>query len=128
MPEPNSQHSKSVLVCGSRAWGWFNYSIIRERLAELVAEHGTFEVIHGGARGADMMAGTAARDLGLPIRCFEADWKKHGKAAGPIRNRQMLDEAPDLVVAFHIRGSSGTQDTIDEAKRRGIPVEVHSHG
>jgi hypothetical protein len=40
----------------------------------------------------------------------------------------MLDLAPGLVIAFHADGSRGTQDTIDEARRRGIPVEVHTYG
>lgn len=41
------------------------------------------------------------------------------------RNLAMLDEKPDLVIAFQINGSAGTQHTIDQARKRGIPVEVH---
>ena len=86
-------------------------------------------VIEGDAKGADKIAGQAARELGIPVQIFPANWARFGAAAGPIRNRQMLDEKPDLVVAFHdhISESRGTADTIKEAKRRGIPVELIGH-
>lgn len=84
-------------------------------------------VIHGGARGADMQAGVYARALGFDEKVFPADWRGKGKAAGIIRNLQMLDECPDLVLAFQRSGSTGTQHTINEARKRGIPVEVVSH-
>jgi hypothetical protein len=90
-------------------------------------------VIHGAAsrkprgveRSADMLADRAARELGFTVEPHPADWKRHGKAAGPIRNLAMLDTKPDLVLAFQRDGSRGTQHTIDEARKRGIPVEVH---
>lgn len=53
---------------------------------------------------------------------YEADWKKHGKAAGPIRNRRMLT-APggtDLLIAFP--GGAGTADCVRQARELGIPV------
>lgn len=112
-----------VLVCGSRDWPALDKRRIFARLAEL--GHGT-EVIHGGAPGADSFADFWCRQLGIPVREFKAQWKLFGRKAGPIRNRQMLDEAPDLVIAFQKDSSTGTQDTIDEARRRGIPVEVHT--
>ena len=55
---------------------------------------------------------------------FPADWDTYGKQAGFIRNIQMLDEKPDLVIAFQKNASRGTQHTINEARKRGIPVEV----
>ncbi len=112
-----------TLVCGSRDWE--DIHAIRIRMVKLPPHT---EIIHGGAPGADSIAGFLAADLGFTVHVFPADWKKHGKAAGPIRNRLMLDECPDLVLAFQRRGSRGTQDTIDEAVRRGIAVEVLTPG
>lgn len=109
-----------VLVCGSRDWS--NWKFLESRLSKL--PEGT-HIIEGGAQGADMMAGQFARGRKWPLSVFPADWKKHGKAAGPIRNRQMLSQLPDLVIAFHrdLWGSKGTKDCVEEAIRRGIPYE-----
>jgi hypothetical protein len=60
----------------------------------------------------------------LEERAFPADWRGKGRRAGILRNLAMLDDEPDRVLAFQRNGSRGTQHTIDEARRRGIPVEV----
>jgi hypothetical protein len=57
--------------------------------------------MHGAARGADRLAGAAALRLGLEVVEYPADWKRHGRRAGYVRNEQMLAAGPDLVVAFH---------------------------
>jgi hypothetical protein len=72
------------------------------------------------------MADHAALMLGLDSERYAADWKQYGKRAGILRNLQMLDQRPDLVLAFQRNGSRGTQHTIDEARKRGIAVEVHT--
>jgi ABC-type sugar transport system substrate-binding protein len=109
-----------VLICGDR--NWTNRARILRALAKLPP--GT-EVIHGAARGADQIAGEEAQKLGFRVFAFPADWSK-GRAAGPIRNRLMLDQKPDFVLAFHpdIKASKGTADTVREATRRGIKVLV----
>lgn len=114
-----------VLVCGSR--GWTDRRAVNERVRALPA--GTI-VIEGGADGADTFAREAAEGRGL----FVADvpvksphWALHGRGAGHRRNAAMLALGPDLVIAFQRNRSSGTQGTIDEARRRGISVEVHDH-
>jgi hypothetical protein len=70
------------------------------------------------------MADTLARGLGFEVHEYPADWKSYGRSAGARRSLAMLDEEPDLVLAFHRRGSRGTAITVHEARRRGIPVEV----
>jgi hypothetical protein len=112
-----------VLVCGSRDWA--DQDAIADVLADFTTEPDV-EVMHGDAAGADRLAGEVASFYGFSVRKFPADWRAHGKAAGPIRNLRMLDEKPDCVLAFQRNGSRGTQHTIDEARKRGIPVEVHS--
>lgn len=124
-----------VLVCGDR--NWTDRKKIYNRLDVLwnwiQEDYGLNEnplkttIIHGAAKGADTIAGDVAKkDIGFQVKAFPADWNKHGKSAGPIRNRQMLDEKPDLVIAFHsnIAKSKGTKDCIEEANRRGIKVEI----
>ena len=78
-------------------------------------------IIHGGASGADRLAGAWANQNGVNVVEYKARWKQFGKGAGPIRNRQMLDEGkPDLVVAF--KGDRGTANMIKQADDRGVKV------
>jgi ABC-type Fe3+-hydroxamate transport system substrate-binding protein len=81
-------------------------------------------VIHGGARGVDIWADAFAWDLDLHVETWKPDWDAYGKAAGLIRNRAMLNSKPDLVLAFWNGSSRGTLDTIEQAKKKGIPCEV----
>jgi hypothetical protein len=85
-------------------------------------------IVHGGADGADALADQAALLWGLQRDVYRADWSKHGKAAGPIRNQRMIDEGkPDRVIAFRMPGESrGTDDMIRRAQVAGIPVEIIS--
>lgn len=80
-------------------------------------------VIHGAARGADMLAQDWADDRGVCCLQFPAKWNRDGKAAGPIRNRLMLtDGKPDFVIAFP--GGRGTADMVKQAKAAGVSVRV----
>jgi hypothetical protein len=113
-----------VLVCGDR--NWTDEEMIREYLAEI----GPSVVIQGEARGADRAARRAAQDLGIPVESYPADWATYGRAAGPIRNRQMLDRGkPTLVVAFHddIAASKGTANMLKQARDRRIATLIVSH-
>jgi hypothetical protein len=117
-----------VLVCGSR--DWTDPEPIRARLQRIIElwpwDLDEPTVIHGDARGADTLAAGIALDLGFWVEAFPADWQTHGRRAGYLRNLLMLDQAPDLVLAFQRNGSRGTQHTIDQARKRGIPVEVYT--
>lgn len=121
-----------ILVCGDR--NWTNQALIDQTLSKLhnhaVVYSGRIEcVIEGEARGADRMGRIAAELLGVPVLKFPALWDVYGRAAGPIRNQQMLDEGkPTLVLAFHnnLDSSKGTKDMVRRAKQRGIPVRVIS--
>jgi hypothetical protein len=105
-------------------------------LEGLLARNKRLVVIEGQARGADTMAGDWAEEAVESLEDvdhwpFPADWEQFGKAAGPIRNRQMLTEGkPDVVIAFHdfIPNSKGTKDMVEIAKEAGVPTYVVSHG
>ena len=113
-----------VLVCGGR--DYLDYIKVQSTLDDLLYGKDPEQVviIQGGAKGADFLSKVYAYCFGWGgIHCEEypADWKKHGKAAGPIRNQQMLDEGkPDIVVAFP--GDRGTADMIERAKKAGVKV------
>ena len=77
------------------------------------------EVVSGGAAGADREGEKWAAGWGLPVKKFPADWKMHGKAAGPIRNREMAQYA-DAVALFP--GGKGTADMFNEATKAGLMI------
>jgi hypothetical protein len=116
-----------VLVCGSRH---FNDDEHLFEILDLI--NGTFDlekkiscIISGKAKGADTLAETYAEVQKIPFEGYPADWNTHGKAAGPIRNSQMLKEGkPDLVVAFLAPDSRGTKNMIEQASKAGVPVQV----
>lgn len=108
-----------VIVCGGR-----DYSDA-ERFDALMdgflREFDITRVIQGGANGADRLALRWAWRRGIPCENFPADWAAHGKAAGPIRNAQMLKEGrAEMVIAFP--GGRGTADMIRQARAAGVEV------
>lgn len=78
-------------------------------------------VVQGGASGADRMAKEWAKENKKEVVTVEADWKTHGKAAGPIRNGEMLDAHPDAcLVAFP--GGKGTANCVKQAVQKNMIV------
>lgn len=77
-------------------------------------------LIHGDANGAERLSSEWAVVRGISVEAHPADWKKHGRAGGPIRNQKMLEEKPELVVA--IPGGRGTADRVRKAKATGLDV------
>lgn len=111
-----------VLVCGSR--GWSDREVIYRELAKLPSDT---TVIHGAARGADTIAGEVAEELGFAVVSCPAQWSQFGRAAGIVRNQQMLsEESPDLVLAFprDLANSPGTKHMISIARKAGVEVRV----
>lgn len=82
------------------------------------------ELMQGGADGADYLANEWAKTkAGIKRWVCKADWKKHGRSAGPIRNARMLEWKPDLVVAFP--GGRGTKNMVTQAQAAGVPVKIY---
>jgi len=107
-----------VLVCGGRDYN--DRAVLWYRLDSLGPPE-VSAIISGMAPGADSLAAEWAKRFGFPLHAFPADWKKHGRAAGPIRNQRMLDEGkPDIVLAFP--GGRGTADMIRRAEATGVKV------
>lgn len=107
-----------VIVCGGR-----DYTDIVNVFTKLEAFHAETpisELMQGGAIGADHIAKTWAERREVPVHTVNADWKKNGRAAGPMRNADMLKWKPDVVIAFP--GGVGTQDMIDKATKANVKV------
>lgn len=107
-----------VLVTGGRDFS--DQELLFEALDRLHARHGFTVLVHGDASGADRLSGEWATARGVPVEAHPADWKRHGRAAGPIRNQKMLDTEPELLVAFP--GGKGTADMVRRAKQAGLEV------
>lgn len=110
-----------ILVCGGRDYKDFDR--LEDVLNSYQRAYGSMTIISGCAKGADSLAIEYAEAYGDECLKFPADWDKHGRSAGPIRNQQMLDEGkPDFVVAFP--GGKGTADMVRRARKAEIPVEM----
>lgn len=112
-----------MAVCGSRNGRLSDYSL--GRLAGLVEEYGVDHVIAGDARGVDAEALNWAKERGLKTTMFIADWDQHGKAAGPIRNKDIAKALRNhygfaFLVAFP--GGRGTESMKEKARENGIMV------
>ena len=138
-PAVAPSHSLVIAAGGGRDLAWPQQRVA----AELLARSGgrlVHLLLHGGARGADAAIGRAAQQLGWSPLVMPAQWERHGRAAGPIRNRELLQQAivkavahtspgslaSVLVVAFP--GGAGTASLVREARRMAsrspVPISV----
>ena len=113
--------SRLILVCGSR--GWKDRVKVWETLDSLGLDPDDV-IMHGGARGADRLAGEWASEHGYVSDVYHPDYKRYGSKAPIMRDIAMLDRCPSFVVAFWDGTSSGTGFVISEARMDGIPVQV----
>ena len=116
-----------AVVTGSRDW------TNRYKIYDSLIKVNPYMVIHGGARGADSIAGEWCNDSGKICLQVPALWEFHGRAAGNIRNVQMLEIAKAiaeyknqslLLLAFPLSHSIGTFNCIKSAQSMGIEVHV----
>lgn len=114
-----------VIVAGSREFE--NYELLKKTMDALLKirmEQGEeIVIVCGEARGADALGKRYASERGFAVLSFPADWRRFGRKAGFIRNRQMADNA-DACVCFWDGKSRGTANMIDECRRRGLPLRV----
>lgn len=134
-----TQRTMRIIVTGTRTWR--EVGTVQKAIAAAVRQHffgyeevskeelesvfGSVTVAHGGAKGADTIAGEFAQSNGMKVEVFSADWDAYGNKAGPIRNQEMVRSDPkaDVCLAFLADSNSpGTRSTIRFAEKRGIPV------
>lgn len=112
-----------VIIAGVRNLDAKHYQLISGLCDRILHDVTVTEIVGGGASGVDKMGERYAKELGHPFKEFPADWKTHGKAAGPIRNKQMAEYA-DMLIAFWDGRSRGTKNMIDQANKHRLKVVV----
>jgi hypothetical protein len=113
----------NIAIVGSR--GFSDYYLLETTILEHLcsAKKWPIKLISGGAKGADTLAEQLAENFNLEIQIFLPDWDKHGKAAGFIRNTQIV-EACDFLFAFWDGESRGTKHSIDIARKLKKPTLI----
>ena len=116
----------NLIIAGERDFD--DYALLCKSLDHLLknTDKSTITVFSGQAKGADYLGERWAKSKNprILIRQFPADWDKHGKKAGILRNQEMLDAGASHLVAFWDKSSRGTKDMIDRATKAGIVVRV----
>ncbi len=138
-PGPAAARSLVIAAGGGRDLAWPHQRVAAELLARSSGRL-VHLLLHGGARGADAVIARAAHQLGWCSLVMPAEWGRHGRAAGPIRNRELLEQAiaravahtspgsitSELVVAFP--GGAGTASLVKQARRMAsrspVPISV----
>lgn len=103
-----------ILVCGGRNFN--DRAALFRTLDHAQISH----VIIGDAEGADALTRERARSRRVPLTIYFANWQCFGKAAGPLRNQEMLKSKPDRVIAFP--GGKGTAHMVRIAQEAGFTV------
>lgn len=121
---PIKPNVRRIIVCGGR--DYTDSVKMFRKLDEIFVKGGRpVSICHGGARGADSIAGAWAKMRNIECTVFPADWANQGKAAGMIRNRKMIEEfKPELVVVFP--GGVGTahmKHLAIKAQIKGIEIK-----
>lgn len=75
-------------------------------------------------KGADRLMETLWEHNHWPIERYPADWEKHGRSAGFVRNQEMVSTKPDVCFAFIRDNSKGASHTLRLAEAAGIPAIV----
>lgn len=130
-----------ILITGDRRWGVAislednrDEPVLRREKAAMERELANWltvddvVLIEGEADGADKLSRIIGEAMGYRVERYPAQWDKFGRAAGPIRNQQMLDMKPDSFLAFHhdLSKSKGTADMVRRCLKAGLPGKVIS--
>lgn len=103
-------------IVGTRTFT--DYNIFKQNLPDDIDI-----IISGGATGTDQLAERYAKEKAIPIIIHKPQWNTYGKAAGPIRNKLIVDDA-DAVIAFWDYQSKGTKSSIDIANQLNKPIII----
>jgi len=114
-----------ILVCGSRDYD--DEETMFKLLDRKLVHYENFIIIHGGATGADSLATKYCKINKIWTESFPVtseQWSRLGKAAGPLRNSEMLSRNPVAVFAFSSQETftPGTYDTVVKAMKMGIRI------
>lgn len=119
-----------IIISGDRNWG--NVSRVASLFKDVMKIYPPSSTVlfHGGCRGADTVVGEEAKKCGYEVRVYPVsgdDWKRLGRAAGPLRNIKMIEDGikeggVDLILIFHdnLHLSRGTKSFVEAAKKKGL--------
>jgi hypothetical protein len=112
-----------LIIAGSRSFN--DYLLLRESTDSFIetVNETPIEIVSGHARGADLLGEKYAANRGYPVKLFIADWARHGKAAGYLRNKQMAEYATHCICFWDGR-SAGTKMMIDLANEKNVCLKI----
>ena len=113
----------NIAIIGSRKFS--NYSFMKNSILNIVKIEDIDYVVSGGAKGADTLGELFAKEYNLKTMIFKPEWNKYGKAAGVIRNTDIVRNA-DIIIAFPMGSSKGTYDSIHKARKSHKTVYIFS--
>ena len=111
----------TLAIVGTRTFN--DYKLLKKKVDEINKKTKINLIISGGAKGADKLAEQYAKENKIPTKIFIPNWKKHNRAAGPIRNKLII-ESSDKVIAFWDQISKGTLSSINLAKQMNKELVV----
>ncbi|PRY29829.1 uncharacterized protein DUF2493 [Spirosoma oryzae] len=113
-----------VIIAGTRTFN--DYKLLNDTclamLSQKMRTHNV-SILCGGAKGADLLGYQWAQENRLPVHDFPADWRRHGRSAGHLRNAQMVEVA-DAAIFFWDGVSTGTAGCIELARFKGIRIKI----
>ena len=119
----------NIMIVGSRAID--NYDFVKENVDQYIKEKNIEDkitIISGGARGVDSLAESYAEEKGYDFKCFPANWGQFGRAAGPIRNRKMVNyikKHGGVCLVFWNGKSTGSKEDIELCKKNRVECKVY---
>lgn len=114
-----------IVIAGCRTF--CEYDEARQAICRDLAclkPSGAVTVLSGGCRGADQLGERFAKELGWDIERYLPEWETYGRAAGPLRNKRMIEQC-DAVICFWDGKSKGTRSLIQYAQKLSKPLFVH---
>lgn len=130
LPNPTTLRGSGmnrILITGSR--DWTDKDAVIDAIMDLnnwyPIDWDEVVIVHGDCpTGADKIADDWAKATGIETDPHPANWELFGKAAGPKRNKEMVDLGADIVLAFPKGKSAGTRGCIKLAQEAGLPVKI----
>lgn len=100
----------NIAIIGGRDFN--NYNLLKESIFKEINLNEISLIVSGGAKGADSLGERLGEEFGISTLVFKPDWSKHGRGAGFVRNKQIIENS-DIVFAFWDGKSKGTKHSID---------------
>ena len=112
-----------LIIAGGREFE--DYALLSQSVDQYISEldDQDIEIVCGCASGADALGARYGMSKGYKINYYKPEWETYGRAAGPIRNEKMAQNA-DSLIAFWNGSSAGTKNMISLARQYGLKVKV----